>query len=221
MSSEVTFNTFLISAVIAYAMGAIPVAYIAGRLYGVNIFKVGSRQAGATNVFREVSHRAGFAVTVIDASKGFLAILAVRQLGLDGAELLIPAVAAIAGHWNSPFTKFKGGDGVTSMVGTGIGIAWITLLGPITLGAAIGIGLNRKLSHPSLWGGAAGFLLFIALSFMPSSNTEPAVVYGLTGLGIGVMLHSMYFHRRHREFFSTPDVLEEESDPALTQNGLG
>ena len=221
MSSEVTFNTFLISAVIAYAMGAIPVAYIAGRLYGVNIFKVGSRQAGATNVFREVSHRAGFAVTVIDGSKGFLAILAVRQLGLDGAELLIPAVAAIAGHWNSPFTRFKGGDGVTSMVGIGIGIAWITLLGPITLGIAIAIGLNRKLGHPSLWGGAAGFLLFMALSFMPSSNTEPAVVYGLTGLGIGIMLHSMYFHRRHREFFSVPDVLEEESDPALTQNGLG
>ena len=88
MNPEVTFNTFLISAVVAYAMGAIPVAYIAGRLYGVNIFEVGSRQAGATNVFREVSHKAGFAVTIIDGTKGLLAILLVRQLGLDGAERL-------------------------------------------------------------------------------------------------------------------------------------
>ena len=56
---------------------------------------------------------------------------------------------------------------------------------------------------------------------MPGSNTDPSVVYGLTGLGIGVMLHSMYFHRRHRAYFSAQDVLEDESDPALTQDGLG
>jgi len=133
MNPEVTFNTFLISAVVAYAMGAIPVAYIAGRLYGVNIFEVGSRQAGATNVFREVSRKAGFAVTIIDGTKGLLAILLVRQFGLDGAELLVPAIAAIAGHWNSPFTKFKGGDGVLSMMGTGLGIAPLALLGPVVL----------------------------------------------------------------------------------------
>ena len=219
MNPEVTFNTFLISAVVAYAMGAIPVAYIAGRLYGVNIFEVGSRQAGATNVFREVSRKAGFAVTIIDGTKGLLAILLVRQLGLDGAELLVPAIAAIAGHWNSPFTKFKGGDGVLSMMGTGLGIAPLALLGPVVLAAAISIGLNSKLNHPSLWGGTAGFLLFIALSFMPSSDTEPTVVYGLTGLGIGVLLHSMYFHYRHREFFAR-EALEEEPDPTLTQDGL-
>ncbi len=219
MDSEITFNTFLLSAVIAYAMGAIPVAYIAGRLNGVNIFKVGSRQAGATNVWREVSRKVGGVVTVIDGTNGLLPIIIVRQLGLDGAELLVPAGATIAGHWNSPFTRFKGGDGVLSMMGASIGIAPLALLGPLVLAAAIAVGLNSKLNHPSLWGGAAGFLLFIALSFMPSANTDPSVVYGLTGLGIGVMLHSMYFHRRHRHYFR--DVLEDESDPKLTQDGLG
>ena len=219
MDSAATLNTFLISAVIAYAMGAIPVAYIAGRIYGVNIFKVGSRQAGATNVFREVSRRAGLAVTIVDGIKGLIAIVLVRQLGLDGAELLIPALAVLIGHWNSPFTGFKGGDGVSSLVGTTIGIGWITLLAPIVVAITISISLNRKLNHPSLWGGIAGFLLFIALSFMPGSNIGPAIVYGITALGIGVMLHSVYFHRRHRAYFRA--ALEEESDPALTQDGLG
>ena len=223
MSSETVFSTFLISAVIAYALGAIPVAYIAGRLYGVNIFEVGSHQAGGTNVFREVSRRAGLIVTAIDGMKGILAILLVRQLGLDGIELMIPAVAVIAGHWNSPFTRFKGGDGLSSMIGTSIGITWIPVLAPLTVGIAIAIVLNRKLKHPSLWGGAAGFLMFIGLSFTPGSNTQPEVVYGLTGLGLGVLLHSMYFHKRHREFFRVMDVLEspeDESDPPLTQDGL-
>ncbi len=219
MDSEITFNTFLLSAVIAYAMGAIPVAYIAGRLNGVNIFNVGSRQAGATNVWREVSRKVGVAVLIIDSVKGLLAIIIGRQLGLDGAELLVPAVATIAGHWNSPFTRFKGGDGVLSMMGASIGIAPLALLGPLVLAAAISVGLNSKLDHPSLWGGVAGFLLFIALSFMPGANTGPSVVYGLTGLGIGVMLHSMYFHRRHRHYFR--DMLEDESDSTLTQDGLG
>ena len=221
MDTAVTFNTFLISAVIAYAMGAIPVAYITGRIYGINIFKVGSRQAGATNVFREVSRRAGLAVTIIDGIKGLLAIVLVRQLGLDGAELLIPAFAVLVGHWNSPFTRFKGGDGVSSLVGATVGIASITLLAPIVIAVAISVTLNSRLNHPSLWGGIAGFLIFIALSFMPGSNVGPAVVYGVTGLGIGVMLHSMYFHRRHREYFSAETTLEEEPDPALTQDGLG
>ena len=221
MDSEISFNTYLLAAVIAYALGAIPVAYVAGRLNGIDIFTVGSRQAGATNVFREVSHTAGIAVTIIDGTKGLLAILLVRQLGLTGAELLVPAVAAIAGHWNSPFTRFKGGDGVLSMMGTAIGIAWIPILVPITLAAAIALGLNSKLSHPSLWAGVAGFLLFIGLSFTPSSNTEPEVVYGLTGLGLGVMLHSMYFHRRHREYFAVQEALEDDSDAAVRQDGLG
>ncbi len=220
MGSEVTFNTFLISAVIAYMLGAIPVAYVAGRLYGINIFKVGSRQAGATNVFREVSHTAGGVVTVIDGVKGLGAIIIVRQLGLDGAELLVPAVATIAGHWNSPFTGFKGGDGVLSMMGAGLGIAPLALLGPVVLATAISVGLNSKLNHPSLWGGTAGFLLFIALSFAPASNTQPTVVYGLTGLGVGVLLHSMYFHSRHKEYF-VRDVFEDESDSVLPQDGLG
>jgi glycerol-3-phosphate acyltransferase PlsY len=220
MSSEVTFNTFLISAVIAYALGAIPVAYMAGRIFGVNIFNVGSRQAGATNVFREVSRKAGITVTVIDASKGILAIVLARQVGLGGAELMVPAFAVIAGHWNSPITGLKGGDGLSSLVGTSVGIIGLPLLAPLLLGAAIAVGLNRKQNHPSLWGGAAGYLLFIGLSFMPKSNTAPEVVYGLTGLGLGVLVHSTYFHRRHKQYF-VRDVIEDDSDPALTQDGLG
>ncbi|MDP6666827.1 MAG: glycerol-3-phosphate acyltransferase [Dehalococcoidia bacterium] len=221
MDTEATFSTFLLAAAIAFALGAVPVAYIAGRLNGVNIFRVGSRQGGATNVWREVSRKVGVLVVAVDSVKGLLAIVIARQIGLDGAELLVPAVATIAGHWNSPFTRFKGGDGVLSLIGASIGIAPVAILGPLTLALAIGLGMNRKLNHPSLWGGAAGFLLFIGLSFMPNSNTDPAVVYGLTGLGVGVMLHSMYFHRRHREYFHLDETLEEESDPTLRQDGLG
>ena len=221
MGSEITFNIVLLSAAIAYVLGAIPTAYISGRIFGVNVFEVGSRQAGATNVFREVNRMVGVAVMIVDSTKGLAAIIVARIIGLEGAELLIPAAAAVAGHWNSPFTKFKGGDGVSTLTGVGLGIAPIVLIGPYTLVAFIAIGFNSKFNHPSLWAAIAGYMLFIALSFVPSSNTDPSVVYGLTGIGVGIMLHSMYFHWRHKEFFAADAELDESAEQTLGQDRLG
>jgi acyl-phosphate glycerol 3-phosphate acyltransferase len=215
MSSEVTFTTYLIAAAIAFGFGAVPVAYTIGRLNGVNVFKVGSRQAGATNIWREVSRKQGILVTLIDWAKGLTAILMARQLGLEGAELLVPTAAAIAGHWNSPFTKFKGGDGVVTLMGTSMGIAPVVVFIGLALGAVISIGFNSKFSHPSLWGGIVGYTTFIALSFRPNSNIDPNVVYGLTGIGIAILLHSMYFHKRHKHYFRTDSGIEDDADASL------
>jgi len=221
MSIDVTFITFLVSAAIAFALGAVPAAYIIGKLNGVNIFEVGSRQAGATNVWREVSRKQGAIVTAIDVVKGVAAILIAKYMGLVDVELLVPAAAVIAGHWNSPFTKFKGGDGVATMMGAAVGIAPPTVFISFAVGLVIAVTMNRKLNHPSLFGGIAGYAVFIALSFRPNSNVEPGVAYGLTGIGIAIMLHSMYFHKRHKEYFRS-DVSIEDEDPeqTLRQDGL-
>ena len=196
MGIEITLTSFLLPVLIAYALGALPVAYTIGRINGINVFEVGSHQAGATNIWREVSRKQGVIVTAVDAMKGLTAILLARHMGLEGAELLIPAGAAIAGHWNSPFTKFKGGDGVVTLMGVAIGIVPLAVIAPLSLGLLIAVTLNSKLSHPSLWGGIFGYLLFITLSFQSSSGIDPVVVYGLTGIGLSIMLHSMYFHKR-------------------------
>ena len=222
MSTDVTFITFLVSAAFAFALGAVPAAYIIGRVNGVNIFKVGSRQAGATNVWREVSRKQGVIVTAIDVVKGVAAIFVAQYMGLAHVELLVPAAAVVAGHWNSPFTKFKGGDGVATMMGAAVGIAPPTVFIGFAVGLFIAVTMNRKLNHPSLFGGIAGYAVFIALSFRSNSNVESGVVYGLTGIGIAIMLHSMYFHKRHKEYFRS-DVSLEDEDPEQTirQDGLG
>lgn len=222
MSTDVTFTTFLVSAAIAFILGAVPAAYIIGRLHGVNIFRVGSRQAGATNVWREVSRKQGVIVTFIDVAKGVAAILVAKNMGLVDVELLVPAAAVVAGHWNSPFTRFKGGDGVATMMGAALGIAPPTVVLSFAVGLLLAVTLNRKLNHPSLFGGIAGYAVFIALSFRPNSDVEPGVVYGLTGIGIAIMLHSMYFHKRHKEYFRS-DISIEDEDPeqTLRQDGLG
>ena len=122
MNESATIANMAIAAIAGYTLGALPVAYIAGRTRGINVFEVGSRQAGATNVFRAVSRKLGILVFLADSTKGLIAVLIGHSLGLDSGYLLIPAVAAVMGHWNSPFTRFKGGDGVSTLTGIGIGL---------------------------------------------------------------------------------------------------
>ena len=212
MNSEVTLFTYILAGAIAFGLGSIPVAYTVGRLNGVNVFKVGSRQAGATNVWRQVSRKHGFIVTLIDWAKGLTAILMARHIGLEGPELLLPATAAVVGHWNSPFTKFKGGDGVVTLMGASMGIAPLVVLLSLMIGTALSFSMNRKVAHPSLWGGILGYVVFITISFQSSSGIEPYLVYGLTGIGVAIMLHSVYFHKRHKEYFrSSPQHDETEN----------
>ena len=107
------------------------------------------------------------------------------------------------------------------MMGAAVGIAPQTVFIAFAVGLFIAVTMNRKLNHPSLFGGIAGYAVFIALSFRPNSNVEPGVAYGLTGIGIAIMLHSMYFHKRHKEYFRS-DVSIEDEDPeqTLRQDGL-
>ena len=204
--------TLAVSAVIAYFLGSLPTAYLAGRLYGKDIFSVGSRQAGATNVFREVSRPAGIAVFLIDSAKGLFAMIAVRMLGLEGVWLLLPASAVIFGHWNSPFTRFRGGDGVSSLTGVVLGIAPLAALIPYTLIGFITLRFNSKLEHPTLWGAIAGYLLYLALTLGGVFPVEPIIVAGVTGLGFAILLHSLTYHRRHVEQSEAHQAALAEAD---------
>ena len=221
MDGEVpTIATLVVASVIAYVLGSLPTAYVAGRLKGVNIFQVGSGQAGATNVFREVSRRLGIAVFFVDSTKGLLAVLSARWLGLDGGWLMFPAAAVILGHWNSPLTRFKGGDGVSSLTGVGLGLAPSALALPYLLIAFITLAFNSRLAHPTLWGAVAGYLLFLGLAFSPATNVDPLIVAAMTGLGVAILVHSLVYHRRERVLFRPEEVAppESESDSPLTHS---
>ncbi|MEK9675844.1 MAG: glycerol-3-phosphate acyltransferase, partial [Chloroflexota bacterium] len=90
MDTTPTFTVFFFAAFIAYILGALPSAYTVARLNGINIFEVGSHQAGATNVWREVSRKMGMVVTAVDFAKGVMAIVAGYLIGLEASELLVP-----------------------------------------------------------------------------------------------------------------------------------
>jgi acyl phosphate:glycerol-3-phosphate acyltransferase len=120
------FTSLLIAAVVGYLLGALPFGYLVARAKGVNIFEVGSRNPGATNVRRVLGKGPGNLVLFLDALKGATSSgwpLAWHwiQHGTLTPEVEIVAitgvVAAILGHSFSCFTGFRGGKSVATGAG--------------------------------------------------------------------------------------------------------
>ena len=101
----------------AYLLGSIPFAYLAGRMRGIDIRTVGSKNVGATNVFRTLGKGIGLTVMALDIAKGAVAVLLAQAI-TDPHWNLAAAAAAIVGHVFPVWLKFKGGKGVATAGGT-------------------------------------------------------------------------------------------------------
>src|SRR3954466_9415986 len=63
----------LSSAIVGYLLGSLPFGYLVARAHGVDIFKAGSGNPGATNVKRVLGAKAGNTVFALDVLKGAVA----------------------------------------------------------------------------------------------------------------------------------------------------
>jgi glycerol-3-phosphate acyltransferase PlsY len=111
----------LSSAIVGYLLGSLPFGYLVARAHGVDIFKAGSGNPGATNVKRVLGSKAGNTVFALDALKGAVAAAWPMLPFVTGADTrvmgLVGVIAAVLGHSFSMFTKFKGGKGVATAAG--------------------------------------------------------------------------------------------------------
>ena len=96
---------------LAYLLGSIPFAYLAGRARGVDLRTVGSGNLGAANVFRTLGREMGIAVMAADILKGVVAVVIARLL-TDDPWPAVAAAAAMTGHVFPVWLRFKGGKGV-------------------------------------------------------------------------------------------------------------
>jgi len=147
--------------IVAYLLGAIPFAYLAGRSKGIDVRQHGSGNIGTTNAFRLLGAKIGILVLIGDALKGAMAAyLGYSFFGAWGG--ISGGLLAMAGHCWNPFFGFKpSGKGVAS----GFGIILI-LMPEITL-IALGIFilmvfLTRYVSMGSVSAAlAVGILVFV------------------------------------------------------------
>src|SRR5947209_17269108 len=111
----------LSTALAAYLVGGIPFGYLIARSRGIDIFKQGSGNIGATNVGRVLGRKFGILAFALDFAKGALPVAAARALAphmtinLRGEELgVLAGLAAVLGHLFPAYLRFRGGKGVAT-----------------------------------------------------------------------------------------------------------
>jgi len=127
-------GVFVPAIVVAYLIGAIPFAQIIARAHGKDLRTIGSGNIGATNLARACGRRWGYACFALDVLKGLVPTAAARVAAgrlLEDVTTVGPSflalwlavgVAAILGHVFPIYLKFKGGKGVSTSFGVGLGL---------------------------------------------------------------------------------------------------
>jgi glycerol-3-phosphate acyltransferase PlsY len=145
----------------SYLLGATPTAYIAGRLArGIDLREHGSKNLGATNVYRVLGWRWAIPVALIDVLKGTIPVALFARWAAGGPWLAVAlGVAAVLGHVFSPFMRFKGGKGVATALGVFLALAPMAVL----------------IALP-VWGGSLWLTGYVSLSSLLAAASFPVWV---------------------------------------------
>lgn len=128
----------IIAALGGYVLGATPFGYLAGKLKDIDIRNEGSKNIGATNVWRVMGARFGLPVFVLDALKGWLPAWAALTYCRDhgaGETIatlggMLAGMGAVLGHNFTFWLKGRGGKGVATSAGALLGLT------PVVIGVA-------------------------------------------------------------------------------------
>jgi acyl phosphate:glycerol-3-phosphate acyltransferase len=165
----------VLAALVAYAIGAVPVGWVVARAFGVSdIRHRGSGNIGATNVLRTVGRGPAIVTLVGDVLKGYLAVAAGAALAAgDLTAVAVATVAAVAGNCWSVFLGFRGGKGVATGLGALLHTVPLATLAALPVFAAV-VASTRYVSLASLLAAACVPLGAVLLGY-PRANALAAL----------------------------------------------
>src|SRR5947208_788294 len=158
----------------SYLLGSIPFGYVAGKIRGIDIRKIGSGNIGATNVVRVIGKRYGYSVFVLDFLKGFGAVKISMSIATDARpewaspEIfgIFAAIASVIGHSFPVWLKFRGGKGVATSAGALFGLSPLAAL----VGALIWFVTFKLTRYVSVALFSSAVELIIIIFVLTSSN---------------------------------------------------
>jgi glycerol-3-phosphate acyltransferase PlsY len=151
----------------AYLAGSIPTSYLAGRTAGIDLREHGSKNLGATNVYRVLGWKYAVPVGLFDVLKGAVPVALATRFVSDPAWIpVLVGCMAVVGHVFSVFLRFRGGKGVATAAGVVLALAPL----PLGISAVIWIGLLATTGFVSVasMAGAVAFPVAVRL-LMPSA----------------------------------------------------
>ncbi len=140
----------------AYLVGSIPTGLIVSRLiYHADLRKLGSGNIGATNIMRNFGVEPFIGVLILDMSKGIVAILVARALGLSQPWVMLSGLLAIVGHNWCVWLKFAGGKGIATSAGVIVAAyPWVVIVA-VAAAFFLLVFTTRRMSVGSLAGATA------------------------------------------------------------------
>jgi len=183
--------------IVSYILGSIPGAVLVGSLKGVKITEKGSTNPGTANVLRVLGTKEAVLCLLIDAGKGFLAVLIGSIWGYE----LLGCGAVIFGHNWSIFLRGKGGKGLATLAGGLLGIT------PVVLPLLIIIYLIINL-----------ITSYISLSTVLTGLFLPAILFwqlGNDGIFLGIVILIMVAIKHWRDLKAVRRGEEEKKNLVL------
>jgi acyl phosphate:glycerol-3-phosphate acyltransferase len=154
----------IIMIILSYFLGAISFSYLITKIYlKKDIRELGSKNAGATNVFRSVGKIPGILTLILDILKGFF-VVKISYIFFPNSLIhaIIFGCITIISHSFSIFLNFKGGKSVATTLGVFCGIA------PLAIFIALIIFIA-----------CLGFFGFVSLSSIIAAFCLPFIIYSL------------------------------------------
>ena len=171
----------------SYLLGATPTSYIAGKLgRGIDLRQHGSKNLGATNVYRILGWKYAIPVALIDIAKGAIPVL-LAPTALHPWLPLAAGGAAVLGHMFSPYVSFKGGKGVATAAGMFLALAPLAVVIAIAVWGAC-LWLTGYVSLSSIIG-----VLSVPLTVSLLQPGEPYVFWA----SIVLVALIIFAHRRN------------------------
>jgi acyl phosphate:glycerol-3-phosphate acyltransferase len=116
-------------ALFGYLLGSIPTGVILAKLFSkVDPRKTGSKNIGASNIFRTAGMTLGILTLVGDLLKGAVPVVIAIQWGESDAWIAIAGLTPFLGHIFPIFLGFKGGKGVATALGVYLVISPVAVL---------------------------------------------------------------------------------------------
>jgi glycerol-3-phosphate acyltransferase PlsY len=169
----------VLTVIVGYLLGAIPVALIVARRYGIDLFKTADGNPGAWNALEQLGARRAWPAFVGDALKAFLAGMFGHWVG-DWWTAYAGVAAAMVGHAFPVWTRFRGGKAVMAFVGGAFALS------PLAAAICLALCVVISLLVAFTWGARVAVFAYPLVQLITDPVEHVAGTGGLMGL-IGLL----------------------------------
>jgi acyl phosphate:glycerol-3-phosphate acyltransferase len=175
-----------VAVLLAYLAGSVSFPYWIARGRGVDLRAVGSRKLGGSNLWKSVGPGEAIVGGLLDAAKGFVAVIVARAVGLPLEVQLACGIAAIVGQMWPVFHGFDGGRANSAGWGFALAadpVAFAIMMLPVLAAIAMRLAVRPQPSRLLPLASLLSFAVFPAVIW-EQEGTIPVVQAGLVVLAL-------------------------------------